>query len=290
MSKSVIAAVRCRLGTPHFNARNPLPLQYHAVAYRASPPPSLVTPPSSLLLDVTPSSHTASQYFFRPDADTSPHPLIIGAGFDGTGLTTLTRALALLGRPRAPLPTIDMSQCVQGKTEARSCSPLLRQLDEVGLQARPALASGAHDFGGEAVSTPQLYEGHDAVLGHPVPHYTWDFLEAFPNGRVVLTVGRPEDVWRVVHQREPRHGAAHDTGRGAALLRALVWNLGDSPLTRAHFTRKYLEHNAKIMHGVPKHQLLVWDPVRDPTWGPLCDFLGLPVPSVPFPAPGEGEW
>jgi hypothetical protein len=93
-----------------------------------------------------------------------------------------------------------------------------------------------------------------------------------------------------------------------------------------------LEHNAKIIHGVPKHQLLVWDvhryarrgcPVgfvlcraatddsqglvaevrvgslplgwwfilaccwrdRDPDWKVLCDFLGLPVPKVPFPAP-----
>jgi hypothetical protein len=229
-----------------------------------------------------------SQYFFRPDADTSPHPLIIGAGFDGTGLTVLSRALAILGRTRTRLPAIDMSQCRQGRGEAKACGPLLQQLDEVGLQARRAMASGTHDFQ-EAVATPQLFEDADAVMGHPVPHFTWDFLEAFPNGKVVLTVGAVEDVWRVV-EREPFCGMAHNAGKGVALLRALVWNLGNTPITRAHFTRKYLEHNAKIIHGVPKHQLLVWNPYKDPSWGPLCEFLGVEVPNVPFPTPVVGEW
>lgn len=30
-------------------------------------------------------------------------------------------------------------------------------------------------------------------------------------------------------------------------------------LTRRRAIRRMLEHNAKIIHGVPKHQLLVWD-------------------------------
>jgi hypothetical protein len=230
-----------------------------------------------------------SQYFFRPDSDTSPHPLIIGAGFDGTGLELLSRALRILGKSRPALPAIDMSRCLQSRSEARACGPLLRQLDEVGLQARRAMASGTHDYV-EAVATPELFQGVDAVLGHPVPHFTWDFLEAFPQGKVVLTVGRAQDVWRVVAARNPLTGSAQAAGKGAALMRALVWNLGDTPMNQAHFTRKYLEHNNKIIHGVPKDQLLVWNPYKDPSWGPLCDFLGLPVPREPFPKPVEGEW
>ena len=49
--------------------------------------------------------------------------------------------------------------------------------------------------------------------------------------------------------------------------------------------RRYLEHNAKVIHGVPRGSLLVVDLFRNPTWQPLADFLGVPVPDAPFPTP-----
>ena len=58
------------------------------------------------------------------------------------------------------------------------------------------------------------------------------------------------------------------------------------PLTRLQVMRRYLEHNAMIIHGVPKEQLLVWDVYKEPSWQRLCDFLGVPVPDAPFPRPG----
>ncbi len=68
----------------------------------------------------------------------------------------------------------------------------------------------------------------------------------------VTTAGR---VWDTVKSRNLLTGTAHDVGRGAALMRMLVWNVGDTPMTRGHVVRKFLEHNAKIIHGVPKHQV-----------------------------------
>jgi hypothetical protein len=40
-------------------------------------------------------------------------------------------------------------------------------------------------------------------------------------------------------------------------------------------------HNKRMKELVPKEKLLVYD-VRE-GWGPLCDFLDVPVPGVPFP-------
>lgn len=37
---------------------------------------------------------------------------------------------------------------------------------------------------------------------------------------------------------------------------------------------------------VPKDQLLVFD-VKE-GWQPLCDFLGIPVPDIPFPHKNKG--
>ena len=38
---------------------------------------------------------------------------------------------------------------------------------------------------------------------------------------------------------------------------------------------------AQVMREVPADRLLVWQ-VKE-GWGPLCNFLGLPVPEEPFP-------
>ena len=75
-----------------------------------------------------------SEHFFRPDRLTSQHPLVIVAGFDGTGLHVVARAFQVLGRSVA-FPAIDLRQCKQGKSSAKTCSTLLYQLNVHGLQA-----------------------------------------------------------------------------------------------------------------------------------------------------------
>jgi hypothetical protein len=40
-------------------------------------------------------------------------------------------------------------------------------------------------------------------------------------------------------------------------------------------------HNDEVKRTVPADRLLVWS-VKE-GWGPLCDFLELPVPEGPFP-------
>jgi hypothetical protein len=54
--------------------------------------------------------------------------------------------------------------------------------------------------------------------------------------------------------------------------------------------RRYWAHNAKVIHGVPRVQLLAWDIHDEPSGKPLCDFLGVPIPSTPFPAPTSNEF
>ena len=75
-----------------------------------------------------------SSAFFLPDRLTSPHPLIIGAGLDGSGLTLLARALETLKQSVA-FPAIDLQQCTCCKSFASGCSMFMSQLDDLGLQA-----------------------------------------------------------------------------------------------------------------------------------------------------------
>lgn len=48
-----------------------------------------------------------------------------------------------------------------------------------------------------------------------------------------------------------------------------------------------LEHSAMVRGAVPKENLLEWS--VEEGWGPLCQFLDKPVPSVPFPKANAGE-
>ncbi len=73
--------------------------------------------------------------------------------------------------------------------------------------------------------------------------------------------------------------------------RPLPWFNSDlALLNKRAFVRWYLRHNSAVIHGVPKGQLLVWDVHKQPEWGPLCDFLGVPVPEVPFPTPSDTDF
>ena len=56
---------------------------------------------------------------------------------------------------------------------------------------------------------------------------------------------------------------------------------GESKSKKQYLFRFYEDWNKDIISTVPSENLLVFD-VRS-GWGPLCEFLDCPEPSVPFP-------
>lgn len=52
-------------------------------------------------------------------------------------------------------------------------------------------------------------------------------------------------------------------------------------LDTAGLMRAFSAHNDAVKAAIPAHQLLVYQ-VKD-GWEPLCTFLGVPVPTDPFP-------
>jgi hypothetical protein len=52
-------------------------------------------------------------------------------------------------------------------------------------------------------------------------------------------------------------------------------------LDQEQLARAYVAHNDAVKATIPAARLLVYQ-VKD-GWGPLCEFLGVPEPSEPFP-------
>ena len=70
--------------------------------------------------------------------------------------------------------------------------------------------------------------------------------------------------------RRSEHGDRH---AGEALYAELAG--------RNEAKRAYEAHNADVRASVPPDRLIDWQPGDG--WGPICEKLGLPVPSEPFP-------
>jgi hypothetical protein len=56
---------------------------------------------------------------------------------------------------------------------------------------------------------------------------------------------------------------------------------------RARALPMYEQHYALVRQITPKHRLLEYE--LGSGWGPLCEFLGKPVPNVPFPSANERD-
>merc|ERR1712060_55842 len=54
-----------------------------------------------------------------------------------------------------------------------------------------------------------------------------------------------------------------------------------TPEIAASCKEGYTNHNERVRQGVPPERLLVYNVKQG--WGPLCKFLGVPVPNKPFP-------
>ena len=57
--------------------------------------------------------------------------------------------------------------------------------------------------------------------------------------------------------------------------------LRNDPSVRQRCLSGFRQHREKVLRTIPKDRLLIFN--LSDGWGPLCEFLGKPVPSEPFP-------
>jgi hypothetical protein len=126
--------------------------------------------------------------------------------------------------------------------------------------------------------------------------FSKEFIAAYPEAKVILTVRDNEDVWHeslantiwtgrylfsfpksplqpLIHKIAPRPEAWR------TVQYAYEYTIKENFPTRDK--QNYLEHNAKIKTSVPKERLLKFNVKQG--CGRQCEFLGVPVPDRPFP-------
>ncbi|KAI1098940.1 P-loop containing nucleoside triphosphate hydrolase protein [Jackrogersella minutella] len=200
--------------------------------------------------------------------------LLLGCG--RTGTTSMRAAMKQLGY----VDTYHMMSCsIENPPDALLWMDALRaKYDGVGAPFTRA-------------DWDKLLGNSQAVCDWPACAFAKELIEAYPEAKVVLT-GRDVDSWHASTMRTVYWRATDPELR---LLSRVSWAAGMYyPMLRKFFDtffegdfpnrgkNVYLRHYENVRSMVPKHKLLEYR-VTD-GWGPLCDFLGEPVPKgVSFP-------
>lgn len=195
---------------------------------------------------------------------------VIGAGFGRTGTMSLKIALEQLGLG----PCYHMTEIVKNPSHAR----LWRAADA-----------------GKPVDWAGLFNRYRACVDWPACHYYRELMDAFAGAKVILTLRDPQrwydsvanTLYSLKTATDANMSARLDgvgSGRDqAAIYENRIWKETFSGKfeERRHAIEVFERHNAEVMKYVPAERLLVYQ-VRD-GWRPLCGFLGVAPPDLPFP-------
>lgn len=189
---------------------------------------------------------------------------IIGAGFGRTGTHSLKIALEHLG--------------------FGPCHHMFEIRDNPALLPDWQAASR-----GEKVDWDRVFSGYRAQVDWPGARYWRELAAHFPNARVILTVRDPDDWFDSAQATvvpfvagRGTYPSAHINAIGEMGHETVMMQVFDGRITdRDYATRVFREHIAEVKATIPPGRLLVFD-LRD-GWSPLCEFLGLALPVIPFP-------
>lgn len=142
---------------------------------------------------------------------------------------------------------------------------------------------------GKDVDWNDVFAGYNSQVDWPGAHVWQETLKAFPDARVIHTE-RPEDAWW--NSFNSTIGKFFATAGNLDLPPHIhdVFDTMQNWLLAETFTdftdrdcaiAAYRRNNQLVRDTVPAERLLVFH-VAD-GWGPLCDFLELPVPDIEFP-------
>lgn len=195
---------------------------------------------------------------------------VIGVGLGQTGTHSLAAALEILG----------FGECFHAD----------RMLERGDVRAARAWLDIAE---GRPARWNDIFRGYRSIASFPAWALYRELLGQFPDARVILTVRDREQWFDDIN-----------AGDYAAFRADPRWLFWVSPVKRVMkkledlliLERKYHhrlhdrqyalkvfeEHIQEVRNAVPADRLLIFDVKQG--WGPLCDFLGVPVPGDrPFP-------
>lgn len=216
-----------------------------------------------------------------PDTPYSGGLKLIGAGLPRTGTASLKEALEILYKASCyHMKAVNSSSRVQFWTEAAQ-----------GLKSENDYLEHMEPFAA-AVDAPSCMR--------------WkDLMKTYPNAKVLLSTRSPDTWLKSIKETVLKMNSSYSRSPwGVWFLQTLFpfgrgyyfWKMNDLNLWTPLFKGDYSEANMRkafidwledVKSKCPPEKLLIYEVSQG--WGPLCEFLGLPVPDVPFPCVNDTE-
>jgi hypothetical protein len=147
---------------------------------------------------------------------------------------------------------------------------------------------------GEPVDWREVFAGWQSTVDWPACTFWERIWETFPEAKVLLSVRDPE-AWYASCLKSI-HASAQAAGRGELeggsvevspeamrMINDLIWEgTFDGRFEDKDFAiGVFNAHNEDVKRKVPADRLLVYEIAEG--WGPLCEFLDVPIPDSPMP-------
>ncbi len=193
---------------------------------------------------------------------------VICAGLGRTGTLSLRAALEELGFAKCNHPLKVFASLDQARTWAAAAR-------------------------GEPVDWDRIFAGYGATVDMPGRVFYRELLAKYPEAKVILTVRDPERWYDSVSQTIDLLGNTFPKWTVLLLsprqrvFQRMLDRLRDRMFQgrfedQAFAIDVFTRHNEQVRRDVPADRLLVYEISQG--WGPLCAFLGVPVPEgKPFP-------
>jgi hypothetical protein len=131
----------------------------------------------------------------------------------------------------------------------------------------------------------RLVPRFDAFQDNPWPILYRELDERYPGSKFVLTV-RPTEAWI--------KSVVSFFGTDTTPMREWIYGVGSPKGSEKIYLERYDRHNREVLQHFQgrAEDLLVLKVTEGEGWESLCPFLGVEVPSVPFPHedPKDPSW
>jgi hypothetical protein len=200
---------------------------------------------------------------------------VVGAGFGRTGTMSLYTALNQLG-----FPCYHMIEVLENKANRTHLDFWLNV-----ARSRPGVQ---HDW-------QRVFANYNAAVDAPAFIVWRELVAAYPDAKVILTLHpKGAETWyesvmqtiyftRNMWQFKVLQAVTPFGSKFGEMVDKLIWKRGhqDTIKDREKAIAYYHQYIDTIRKEVPPERLLVFTATQG--WEPLCQFLGVPVPSTPFP-------
>jgi len=149
---------------------------------------------------------------------------------------------------------------------------------------------------GQAVDWNSVFDDFQAAVDWPAAAYYSELLKTFPDARVVFSYRHPEEWYRSVSETIFNVASTIPTWvrflfphaeRLALMIEKTIWQneLDGKFQDRKHALNFFEQRLEQVKAAVPKEKLLVHAAADG--WEPLCAFLEVDVPNIPYPRLNE---